>query len=493
MGTLKFRSVDTMKGSKDSCDNPWSEAQIAQIVGLCAGLNLTHLAVSTPWDYSGAGQFTPAYLRRWVAGIRAAGKSVWFRCHPIGWERDYGATGTMTPAQYLASMDRFIRANADLFRSGDIWDGCPEPENGKYWNETHSPSQFNGWMYNGAPNAATAEYSQFFIDITDWSDAAFAAIGQRGIVTTIRATNGTVAQRRETLHPEAVARMGRITTDSFTGQGSTDPATVAQSLIDELDAIRAARDAVPATANLPIVLGERGYSTTVRPDDEQQRAVIAEVNRRLATVPFLEGDNYWVAFGEDNTENSRLFAGSRGVYAPRPAAAELAAYFAAARDARELPLTLTALSPATALAGGDSLTLAVQGSGFTPAAKVRWNGADRPTTYLSAESLSASIGAADIAQAATAAITVADDATGRTSAPRSFPVGGLLLSPQTAPATTGPFALTVTGLNLTFAPSAVVYWNGQPRATRFISATELRAEIPASDLARPGAVQVTVQ
>ena len=435
---------------------------------------------------------TPAYLGRWVAAIRSAGKNVWFRCHPIQWERDYGVTGMMRPADYLASMEQFILANPQLFRRGDIWDGCPEPENGKYWNETYSPEQFNGWMYNGAPNAATTEYSQFFIDVTDRSEAAFATLGLSGIITTFRSTNGTVAQRHQTLHSEAVARMGCITTDSYTGQGSADPAVVAQSLIDELYAIRAARDAVPSTANLPIVLGERGYSTTIRPSDVEQAVVIAEVNRRLATVPFLKGDNYWVAFGEDDTENSRLFAGSRGGYTARPSAAAMQSHYLAARDPRELPLTIEALSPPGAVAGTGDFTLTVRGGGFTSTSSICWGGLALPTNFIAPDRLTAAIAAADIAVPAAITVTVTDTAPTRLSVPVIFPVSGLLLSPSSAPALSTSLRLTVTGLNMTFAAGATVCWNGAPRQTEWISATELRAMLLASDLRQPGSAQVTV-
>ncbi len=492
MVVLRYRSVDTMKGSKDSCDNAWSEAHIAQVVALCADLGVTHIAVSTPWDYSGQGQHTPAYLGRWVAAIRAAGKAVWFRCHPIRWERDYGATGLMTPSAYLASMEQFIRSSTGMFRAGDIWDGCPEPENGKYWNEVHSPAQFNGWMYNDAPNAATAEYSQFFIDVTDRSDAAFASVGVTGVTTTLRSTNGTVAQRRQTLHPEAVARMGCITTDSYTGQASADPTVVAQSLIDELYAIRAARDEVPATAHLPIVLGERGYSTTIRPSDEEQRAVIVEVNRRLAAIPFVQGDNYWVAFGEDDTENSRLLGGSRGQYTPRPAFAAIRSYYLAAHAPRELPLGIDVVSPANVATGGDAFSLSIRGTGFTETSVGYWDGAVRPTRFVPPDQLTLQISATDIARPVTIPITIVDTNPERASAPLLFPVSGLLLSPSTAPALTESLRLTVTAVNMTFETTATVRWNGSPRATQWISPTELRATILARDLGQPGAVQVTV-
>jgi subtilisin family serine protease len=68
--------------------------------------------------------------------------------------------------------------------------------------------------------------------------------------------------------------------------------------------------------------------------------------------------------------------------------------------------SLTSVSPATISAGTPNLSLTVNGSGFVYGSVVRWNGADRATTYVSASELRASIPDSDIASAGTAGITV---------------------------------------------------------------------------------------
>jgi hypothetical protein len=65
-----------------------------------------------------------------------------------------------------------------------------------------------------------------------------------------------------------------------------------------------------------------------------------------------------------------------------------------------------------ASAGRTGFTLTVHGTRFVNGAVVRWNGSDRPTTYLSPTRVSASISAADVASAGTAQITVANPAPG---------------------------------------------------------------------------------
>jgi photosystem II stability/assembly factor-like uncharacterized protein len=62
-----------------------------------------------------------------------------------------------------------------------------------------------------------------------------------------------------------------------------------------------------------------------------------------------------------------------------------------------LPIpSISALSPANAPIGMHDFTLIVEGSDFTPAALVRWNGQERPTTFLSDTRLTATISMTDV-------------------------------------------------------------------------------------------------
>jgi subtilisin len=84
---------------------------------------------------------------------------------------------------------------------------------------------------------------------------------------------------------------------------------------------------------------------------------------------------------------------------------------------------ISSLNPARAGAGGAAFTLTVNGTGFVSGSEVRWNGAARTTTFVSATQLRAAIGAADIASPSTAQVSVFSPAPGGgTSAPASFAV-----------------------------------------------------------------------
>jgi glucose/arabinose dehydrogenase len=94
--------------------------------------------------------------------------------------------------------------------------------------------------------------------------------------------------------------------------------------------------------------------------------------------------------------------------------------------------SVAGLLPGSKVAGDPAFTLTVSGSGFVPGATVRWNGADRPTSYVSAASLTAAIPASDVATAGVASVTVFNPIPGGgTSGPFSFYVNVTFLDVPT--------------------------------------------------------------
>ena len=75
------------------------------------------------------------------------------------------------------------------------------------------------------------------------------------------------------------------------------------------------------------------------------------------------------------------------------------------RIANDVPV-LTSLAPASVVAGGPGFQLTLTGTGFVSGAAVRWNGVNRPTTFVSSTQLTAQIPAGDIAAIGVANVTV---------------------------------------------------------------------------------------
>jgi hypothetical protein len=163
-----------------------------------------------------------------------------------------------------------------------------------------------------------------------------------------------------------------------------------------------------------------------------------------------------------------------------------------------LPAT-TSIEPSSALVGDPGFTLTVNGSNFINGSVVRWNGGNRPTTFVSANQLTASIGAPDIATAGSPLITVftptpgGGTSNGQTftiSAPNPAPTTAGI-APTSAPAGGAEFTLTVNGTGFVSGASTVRV-NGNDRATVFVSAGQLTATVLAADIAAAGSVSITV-
>jgi hypothetical protein len=157
------------------------------------------------------------------------------------------------------------------------------------------------------------------------------------------------------------------------------------------------------------------------------------------------------------------------------------------------------LEPAGAEQGGEAFVLTVNGAGFSQGSVVRWNGTDRPTTFVNPGRVTAQIPAADLAQVGTAQIVVFNPAPGGgASAPRVFPVGArpnpvaqlTAISPASLLAGTGA-TFTVTGTG--FVTGSQVFVGGFAPTTTVVSPTEVQFTLQGSNLPNPGTALVTVR
>ena len=113
---------------------------------------------------------------------------------------------------------------------------------------------------------------------------------------------------------------------------------------------------------------------------------------------------------------------------------------------------LMSLDPAHAIAGDAAFTLALHGSGFGRASVVRWNGADRPTSYGSSTDMTAELTAADLATVGTAQVTVFNPAPGGSL---SHALTFTIAAPNQPPSVSanGPYTVLV-GQSVTFTGTA---------------------------------------
>jgi outer membrane protein assembly factor BamB len=161
--------------------------------------------------------------------------------------------------------------------------------------------------------------------------------------------------------------------------------------------------------------------------------------------------------------------------------------------------TVTSLAPNSAIVGSAGFTLTVNGANFTIGSAVLWGGTPLATFLVSPNQLTTSISASQIANIGTTPVSV--QAYSNPSAPISnavnftvAPVPPLTLNsvfPSIITAGGGDFTLTAVGLS--FAPNAIIQWNGTALATSQVSSSVLRAAVPAADIATSGSASITVQ
>jgi len=154
--------------------------------------------------------------------------------------------------------------------------------------------------------------------------------------------------------------------------------------------------------------------------------------------------------------------------------------------------TISSLSPNSAVAGGASFKLTINGTDFTKSTKAKWGTTALKPTYVSATQLTAPITAAQIAKAGTYNVTVTTG--GVTSAASAFTVNPAStissLSPSSAVAGGAAFTLTINGAN--FTKSTKAKWGTTALTPTYVSATQLTAPIPASLIAKAGTYNITV-
>ncbi len=257
----------------------------------------------------------------------------------------------------------------------------------------------------------------------------------------------------------------------------------------------------PFTVNNPVptitslsptsaLAGGAGFTLTVNGTNFNSSSVV-NFNGTAATTTFVSATQITAAI----TAGQIAAAGTLNVNVTNPAPGGGASGNSQFTVNNPAP-TITSLSPTSGTKGGTAFTLTVNGTGFVSTSVVNFNSAAKTTTFVSATQITASITAGDIAAAGTINVTVTNLAPGGgTSGISTFTVNNPVpaitsLSPASAIAGGAAFTLTVNGTN--FVSGAVVSFNGSPKTTTFVSATQVTAAITTGDIATAGAFNVSV-
>jgi len=286
----QIKSIDTMTYSRDRAREQFNnqkfdetiETQISAIKN--SGAN--YVAIDTPYDE----EFYP-FLERWVDISRNHGLNIWYRGNFSGWEGWFGYKKDLTREDHLALMRQFINKNGHLFEEGDIFDPCPECENGGP-GDPRKTSDVVG-------------FRQFMIDEHQAANEEFRKIGKN--VRIVGSMNYDVANL--VMDEDTANSVGNLVViDHYV--------KTPQKLADDIEKL-----AKKSSAN--IMLGEFGAPIPDihgKLDEQAQAAWIEEALVLVSKKEEVIGLNYWVGFG-----GSTAIFNNNG--SAKPAAKVLEKYF----------------------------------------------------------------------------------------------------------------------------------------------------------------------
>lgn len=155
---------------------------------------------------------------------------------------------------------------------------------------------------------------------------------------------------------------------------------------------------------------------------------------------------------------------------------------------------IASLSADTFNLGQASGQITIEGSGFTRATVVRWNGVPQTATYQSPTRLTVTLNANGVT-AGTTSLEVTNPAPGGGTAATTItvysPVPVIALLPSSGATALRPgFTLWVHGRD--FVQGARVLWNGAERPATYVSPTRLQVAVSSADVAAAGGITLSV-
>ncbi len=262
------QAIDTMKTSRDRSReflsgsgniSSISDAHAERI----ASTGATHIAIATPYDE----EFLPI-LEQWVESARKYELNVWYRGNWSGWEQWFEYP-SITREQHLEKTVAFLNDNQHLFEDGDIFQACPECENGGPGDPRH--------------NGDEEGHKLFLIDLYQASAKIFEE-NNVDVDTRLNSMNGDVA--RLIMDPETTQALGGLVVVDHYVESP-------EELIEDLNEYA-------EQSGGQIILGEFGAPIPDIHGDmthEEQAAWLDELFELMLETPSIVGMNYWTDTG----------------------------------------------------------------------------------------------------------------------------------------------------------------------------------------------------
>jgi hypothetical protein len=399
----------------------------------------------------------------------------------------FGANPPLTPTSQTATQIQVTVPVGDIATAGslNVTVTNPAPGGGTTAAQTFTVNNPAPTITTLSPTSATAGGAAFTLTVNGTGFVAGSAVKFNGNAKTTTFVSATQITAAITAADIATAGSLPVTvTNAAPGGGTSAPTNFTVNNPVPTIATLSPTSASAGGAAFTLTVNGTGFVATS----------IVNFNGAAKTTTFVSATQVTSAITAADIATAGSFLVT--VTNPAPGGGTSAAVNFAVNN--PLP-TITSLSPNTLVAGGAAFTLTVNGTNFISTSQVKFNGTARTTAFVSATQITAAILASDIATSGNANVTVTNPTPGGgttanfvfviTSAPNPVPTL-TSIAPTTATAGGAAFTLTVNGTN--YVASSVVNFNGVAKSTTVVSATQLTAAIPASDIATAGSFPVTV-
>jgi hypothetical protein len=300
---LTYKSVDTMKASRDSASltNQQKVDHCNAIVQYVPGI--THITVDCYTNSTGYQSYS--YVQEWADAVHNTGKKVWWR-----------AAFNITQAGAEATLQEIYNsimegpsANPNWFATGDIFELQPEtnPYIGDLTGNAQSISDWNAWLRSSATAA----------------EAVFSGMGKTVDCRIVSITDGYAKQGTAIMSQATVTAMNnRICYDSYPMDATgVNPLANVSNLLNDIRIIHAAYP----TAN--IILSEIGCNNLHSLTDADQRNQLREAFNALSSLSYVVGINYWVSYNTSGGGGHTQLFQTGSLTQPRAALAILSEFY----------------------------------------------------------------------------------------------------------------------------------------------------------------------
>lgn len=272
-----IKSIDVMKYTKDVICAPLATSTVDTQLDKIVEIGATYVSISGFYDDPVCNPDLP-YLTKWAVEARSKGLKIWWRMKDLSFEGDYSITKATSPDgnRHKNTMITWLKANASLIHSGDMFTPFAEIQNGGIQDVTFCAS-------STCQFSSAADFNKYIRELQIIVPSILPAgvyIGYYGFDGFVAAGLGN-PDHSGTSYIETDTRtsMGEVAIDHY-------PEAIGSTFAIDLPIVHTALG-----ADIPVIIGE--YGTIDATSESNQAAILNSEFPALQADNEIVGFNYW--------------------------------------------------------------------------------------------------------------------------------------------------------------------------------------------------------